>query len=99
MVIAGAEVDIGAKLPALATDDEADLGVGLKLDEAVNDLSAGAFEITRPFDVRLLVETRLELDKSSDRLAGLCRLDERTHDGAVFAGAVERLLDRHHVGI
>jgi hypothetical protein len=34
-----------------------------------------------------------------DRLAGLGRRDQRVDDGGLLAGAVERLLDRHHVRV
>ena len=71
MIIAGADMDVGGKLAALAADDERKLGVGLQLDEAVNDLHAGALEVARPPDIGLLVEARLELDDGGDRLAGI----------------------------
>ena len=85
--------------PALAPHHHRQLGVGLQFDEAEHDLRAGALEIARPADVGLLVEARLELDQRGDRLAGLGRLDQRAHDRAVGRGAIERLLDRHDVGI
>ncbi len=90
---------IGAQLAAFAAHHEADLGVGLELDEAIDHLHAGAFQIARPFDVGLLVEARLELDQRGDGLAGFRRLDQRLDDGAVLGGAIERLLDRHDVGV
>ena len=67
----------------------------LQLQEAVDDLHAGAFEIARPADIGLLVETRLQFDHRGDRLAGLGRFGELAHDRAVLAGAIEGLLDRH----
>ena len=76
-----------------------DLGMGLELDEAEHDLGAGAFEIARPLDVRLLVEARLEFDQRHDRFAGFRRLGQRCDDRAVARGAVERLLDGDDIGI
>ena len=80
----------------LAANDETNLGVGLQIHEAVDHLRARPLQRPRPANVRLLVEARFELDQGGDRLAGLRRLDERTHDGRVVRGAVERLLDRDH---
>jgi hypothetical protein len=58
--------------------------VGLQLDEAVDDLHAGALQVARPADIGLLVEARLELDQRGDRLAGLGRLDQRRTIGLSF---------------
>ena len=91
-----AVVDQRAALPA---HHHRELRVGLQLDEAVDDLRAGALEIARPADVGLLVEARLELDQRRHRLARFGRLDQRAHDRAVGRGAIERLLDRHDIGI
>ena len=99
MIVAGAEMHVAAQLARFAADHEADLGVRLELDEAVDDLHAGALEIARPADIGLFVEARLQLDERGDGLAGFGGLDERAHDRAVLAGAVERLLDRDDVGI
>ena len=48
-------------------------------------------------DVVLLVEARLQLDQHRHLLAALGRLRQQARDLA--AGAVERDLDREHVGI
>ena len=82
MIVAGADVDVGCERAALAAHHQRQLGVGLQLDEAVDHLRAGAFEIARPADVGLLVEARLQLDQRGHRLAGLGRLDQRPHDRA-----------------
>ena len=73
--------------------------MGLELDETEHHLRAGPFKVARPLDVGFLVETGLELDQRHHRLAGLRGLGESRNDGAVARGAVERLLDRHHVRI
>ncbi len=90
---------IGAELAAFAAHHQADLGVGLQLDEAIDHLHAGAFEIARPFDVGLFVEARLQFDQRRHRLAGLGRLDQRLDDRRVLGGAIERLLDGDDFGI
>ena len=77
VVVAGADVAVGGELAALAPHDQAELGVRLELDEAVDHLHAGAFQVARPADVGRLVEARLELDHGGDRLAGLGGLLQR----------------------
>ena len=99
MIIAGADVHVGGKRSALAADHQRKLGVGLQLDEAVDHLHAGAFEIARPADVGLLVEPRLEFDHRSDRFAGFGGFRKRPHDRRIRRGAIQRLLDRDDIGI
>ena len=78
VVVAGAEMDSRcASRPRLAAHHHRHLGVGLELDEAVDHLHAGAFQVARPADVGLLVEAGLDLDQRGDGLAGLGRLDQR----------------------
>src|SRR5215470_2056276 len=96
VVVAGAEVHVGAQVAPFAANHHGDLGVGLELDEAVDHLDAGALQVARPADVALLVEARLQLDQGRDRLASLGRFDQRLHDWRVVGRAVERLLDRDH---
>ena len=99
VIIAGPEVTVVDQRAHLAPHHHRELGVGLELDEAVDDLRARPLEIPRPADVGLFVETRLELDERGDRLAGLRRLDQGSDDRAVGRGAVERLLDRDDIRI
>ena len=70
MIVAGADMHVGGQRSAFAAHDQRKLGVGLELDEAVDDLHAGAFEVARPADIGLLVEARLQLDYRGDRFAG-----------------------------
>ena len=77
VVVAGAEMHVGAQHAAFAPHHQRHLGVGLQLDEAEDHLHAGALEVARPADVGLLVEARLQLDQRGDRLAGLGRFDQR----------------------
>src|SRR3546814_17812592 len=101
MVVAGAEVNVGADRIAFAPRHQRDLGVRLQLEEAIDDLHAGALQVARPADVALLVEARPQLDQRGDRLARLGRLAPRLADGRVLRGAVAGLLDgpdRRRVG-
>ena len=99
VVVAGSGVHIGREVAALAAHHHRELGVGLQFDEAVDDLHAGAFEVARPADVGFLVEPRLQLDQGGDGFAGFGGLRQRAHDRRIVRGAVQRLLDRDHVGI
>ena len=99
MVVAGPEVAVGLEAIGLLPDDQRHLGVGLQRDEAVDHLHARALEVACPADVALLVEPGLELHQCRYRLAGVGSLDQGRHDRAILAGAVERLLDRHHVRV
>ena len=80
-------------------DDQAELAVGLQVDEAVDDVHAGGFQPGRPRDVVALVESRLQLDEHRDLLAGLRRLVSRSTSGESCADAVERHLDRDDVRV
>ena len=80
MIVAGADMHVGGKRSALAPHDQRKLGVGLELDEAVDDLHAGAFEIARPADIGFLVEARLQLDDGGHRLARFGGLRQGLHD-------------------
>src|SRR6516165_7509924 len=99
VIVAGADVAIGYELAALAPHDQAELGVGLEFDEAVDDLHACAFKVACPFDVGFLIEARLELDHSGDRLAGLHCVLEGFDDRRARARAVECPFDRHDIGV
>ncbi len=99
VIVAGPHVTIGDELAPLTPHDEAELGVRLELEKAVDHLDASAFEIARPFDVGLLVEAGLQLDHDRHRLAGLGRVFQRLDDRRALARAVERPFDRHDVGI
>ena len=99
VVVAGPDVDVAAQPGALAADDEGRLRVRLEPDQPVHDVRAGALELARPDDVRLLVEAGLDLDQDDDLLAALGGADERLDDGRVARRPVERLLDREDVGV
>ncbi len=99
VIVAGAVMHVGAHLAGLAAHHHRDLGVGLEFDEAEHHLNAGALQIAGPLDVGLLVEAGLELHQRRHRLAGFRRLGECGDDGRMLGGAVQRLLDRHDVGV
>ena len=99
VIVAGAEMAIGDERARFAPHHHRQLGVSLQLDETEHHLRAGALEIAGPTNVGLLVETRLQLDQRGDRLARFGRFDQRANDRTVGRSAIERLLDRHDVGI
>ena len=87
---------VRAQFAALAAHHQRHLGVRLQLQEAVDDLDAGALQLVRPADIGLLVESRFQFDHRGDRFAGLGGLRQFLDDRAVLARPVERLLDRDH---
>ena len=99
VVVAGAEMGVGAKAVPLPPHHQGHLGVGLQPHESVHHVDPGALEISGPAEVPLLVETCLELHEGGDRLAGVRRRRERGHDGGVLARAVQGLLDGDHVRV
>ena len=99
VIIAGAKVAVGAIAIALAPHHHRNLGVGLPVDKAIDHLNPGALQLARPVQILLLVEPRFQFDHGGDGLARLGRGDQRGDHGRLLAGAIERLLDRHHVGI
>src|SRR6185295_623349 len=76
-----------------------DLGMGLERGEAVDDVDAGPLQVLRPAQVALLVEAGLELYQRGNRLAHPGRFTQRGDDRRVVGRAVQRLLDRDHIGI
>ena len=79
--------------------DEAQLAVGLQVDEAVDDVDAGRLQAGRPLDVVALVEPRLQLDEHRHLLAGLGGLDQQVDQRRVRADAVQRHLDGDDVRV
>ena len=71
----------------------------LQSEHAIDDLRARLLEPLCPVDVGFLVEARHQLDDHGHFLAVLCRLDKRLHQHRVHAGAIDRLLDRDHIGV
>ncbi len=99
VIVAGAEMAIRDERAGFAPDHHRQLGVGLQFDEPEYNLRAGALEVARPANVGLLVEPRFQLDQRRHRFAGFRRLDQGADDRAVGRRAIERLLDRHNIGI
>ncbi len=99
VVVAGADVAVASQLPTLLAHDHRRLAVCLEPHEAVDDVAPRALQHPRPPDVGLLVEAGLHLDQDHDLFAGPGGRDERVDDGGVATRAVERLLDRQHMGI
>ena len=80
VVVAGPQVDVALQPVRLPADDHAHLGVRLQPQHAVHHVDALVFKRSRPGDVVLLVEARLDLDQHGHLLAVLPRLDQRVQD-------------------
>ena len=99
VVVTRADVNVPPDVAFLLTHDETQLAVRLQTDQSVHDVASRALQGPCPFDVRLFVEARLDLNEYHDLLAGLRGLSESLDDCALTGGAVERLLDRQDVRI
>ena len=99
MVIPSPHVGVAPNAFALAADDQHRLRMRLKSGHAIDNIHPGLAHHTRPLDIRRLVETRLQLDDGRHLLPIPCRCDQCLHNRRVGTGAVERLLDRQHLGI
>ena len=65
-----------------------------KPDDAEHHVGADALQFTRPVDVSLLVEARVQFDHAGDLLARFGRPDQRLDERSVIAHPVDRHLDR-----
>ncbi|MCY1229563.1 hypothetical protein D9M72_419320 [compost metagenome] len=106
MVVAGAEVGVAPQLDllglgagGLAPHDQQHLGVALVADHAVDHVCASGFQALGPVDVGFLVKARQQLHHHRDFLAVARGGHQRFHDQRLIAGAIDRLLDRDHVGV
>ncbi|CFT89483.1 Uncharacterised protein [Bordetella pertussis] len=99
MVVAGAQVRVAAQPPFLAAQHQRHLGVRLVRDHAIDHVRAHFLQARGPVDVGLLVKARHQLHHHGDFLAGARRRQQDLHQLGVLAGAVDGLLDRHHVRV
>jgi len=99
VIVARADVRVADQSLVLLAHHEREFAVCLEANEAVDHVHAGLLKLSRPGDVPLLVEARLDLDQREHLLAVARCLDEGVNDGRVTGGPVERLLDRKHAGI
>jgi hypothetical protein len=99
MVVARAEMAVATNAARLSPHDEDELGVRLVADHPVHHVRAGFLQAVGQLDVRFLVETRAQLDDDCHILAGVGGCHERIDYRRFVARAVERLLDREHLGV
>ena len=99
VVIASPDVAIAPDGRTLAAHHQAGLAVRLESDVSVDHVHARLLKGSRPADVGLLVEARLDLHHCDYLFAGLGGGDEGPNDRRVTGCAVQRLLDRQHVGV
>ena len=88
VVVTGAKVDVAADVARFAAENEADLGVGLEVFHAIDDLCSGALEFVGAVEVAGLVEAGLELDEDGDVLAVFRSADQGIDDAGLSRGAV-----------
>ena len=96
VVVAGAQMAVAAGHAVLvAAHQHGQLAMRLQAHHAVKDLHAGVFHAARPANIRGLVEARHQLHHHR-RFLGGAGLGQRLEHRRIVAGAVERLLHRHH---
>ena len=70
--------DVSTQPIVVLAHHEQDLAVRLQPEDAVADVDAGLFQLSREADVRGLVEARFELDHDGDLLAVARGIDQIT---------------------
>src|SRR5207244_3587404 len=80
IVIAGTEMNVPADGIAFLTYDERDFGMRLESEHSINDVGSGLLQTSRPEDVVLFIESRLQFHKNGNLLPKLGGLDERFDD-------------------
>ena len=71
--------------------------MGLQVNDAVNHLCTGKFQLSCQFNIGLFIKPRLELNHGGNVYSCLCRFHQGLDNGRILAGAVKRLLDGDHV--
>ena len=99
IVVAGAHVAVAPQAVRLLTDHERELAVRFESDDAVDHVHAGAFQLARPHDVRILIEARFDFDERKHLLAGMGGVNQRVDNRRIAGRAVQRLLDGEHLRI
>src|SRR5437667_3785679 len=77
MIVACAELDVAPELVGIAANDEQRFAMRLQTDYAVDHMSSGFFQTTRPLNVARLIEARSQLDNNGNLFSGIRCMDER----------------------
>src|SRR5215213_10840079 len=85
-------------IPFLAHHHD-DLAVDLKPHQAIHHMDALLFQHTRPADVALFIEARLELHQDRHLFSPLDRFEQGFHHRRVLSDPVDRLLDGKHIRV
>ena len=99
MIVAGTQMHRAAAFAVHIAFKQRYLAVHLQVGQAIEHAAARAFQLFAPEQVVEFIKTGMGFKQHHDLLAVLRRLGQRSHDGAVAAYAVERLLDGAHLGI
>ena len=73
--------------------------MGLEVQKAIDHMGTGPLQPPGLSDIGGLIKAGFQLHKGRDRFAVFCGLAQRFDNRAVAGGAVEGLLDRHHIGV
>ena len=92
-------MDVTADAVLLPSHHQGDLAVGLQAHQSVDHVTAGLFQLFRPDDVVLLIETGLQFYQHGNLFAVLCGLRQRGDDRRIAADPVQGLFDGKHIRI
>ena len=99
VIVSRAEVDVAFEPAVLAAHHQRHLAMSLVADDAVYDVRAGFLQLARKRYVRSFVEPCAQLDQHGYFFASLRRGYEAFRQRRVRRRAIQRLLDRKHIGI
>ena len=99
VIVAGADMRVTAQSVVILAHHQDHLAVRLEPHHAVGDVDAVFLELLGELDVGGFVETGLEFDHHGDLLAVARGVAEIADHLGIARGAVERHLDRPHLGV
>jgi len=99
MVVAGAEMEVGAEMVFLPADDEEHLAMGFQADEAIDHVNAGFLHLFGPGDVVGFIKAGLEFNKNGHLFFVVSGGDQSIEDRGIAAGAVQGHFDGEYRGI
>ena len=100
VIVARAQMGVADELAAtFAAHDQQHLRVGLVADHAVNHLHTRVLKPIRQAQIGFFVEACAQFDHHGHVFTVSRRLNQVLDDRRILPGAVQRLLDRQHIGV
>ena len=99
MVIARGHMHVAAQSAKFPANHHQHLGMGLESDHAIHHVGADLFQFGCPVEIGFLIKAGQQFHHDGDFLAALRCIDEVFHQHRIRSGAIDRLLDCHHIGV